>query len=221
MDQFLLVLVAVLAVAAVVFGITVLITGSDVGLAPVEPDGRAVSLPGTRPLLEDDVSRVRFDTSVRGYRMAQVDQALRRTAYDIGYKDELIGVLEAEIVALREGRVDDADALRRTRLAALTPVTSAADADSADPTSSVPAGAAPPAGADPTPSAETDPTRSIGADPTRSVGADPTRSVGASADATDPVVAGIHHLSDAAAVAGPGDGAGRDGASARPADPAG
>ena len=42
--------------------------------------------------------------------MAQVDQALRRAAYDIGYKDELIGVLEAEVTALREGRTEDADA---------------------------------------------------------------------------------------------------------------
>ena len=50
--------------------------------------------------------------------MAQVDQALRRAAYDIGYKDELIGVLEAEVTALREGRARDADVLRRAREAA-------------------------------------------------------------------------------------------------------
>jgi DivIVA domain-containing protein len=80
-----------------------------------------VPLPGTRPLMEADVSAVRFDTGVRGYRMAQVDQALRRAAYDIGYKDELIGVLEAEVTALREGRTSDADTLRRAREAALVP----------------------------------------------------------------------------------------------------
>jgi len=119
MDQFLLVLVAALTVAAVVFGVTVLVTGSDPGLVPVEPDGRAVPLPGTRPLLEQDVTRVRFDTTLRGYRMAQVDQALRRAAYDIGYKDELIEVLQAEVAALREGRIEDADVLRRARDAAL------------------------------------------------------------------------------------------------------
>jgi hypothetical protein len=44
--------------------------------------------------------------------MAQVDQALRRVAYDIGYKVELIGVLEAEVDALREGRTQEADGLR-------------------------------------------------------------------------------------------------------------
>lgn len=114
-------MVVALTVAAVVFGVTVLVTGSDQGLGTVEPDARAVPLPGNRPLLETDVGQVRFDTAVRGYRMGQVDQALRRTAYDIGYKDELIGVLQAEVTALREGRLPDAEALRRAREAALAP----------------------------------------------------------------------------------------------------
>jgi DivIVA domain-containing protein len=119
MGQVLLLLVVALTVAAVVFGVTVLVTGSDPGLADVEPDGRAVPLPGNRPLQESDLSGVRFDTALRGYRMAQVDQALRRTAYDIGYKDELINVLLAEVEALRAGRVEEADGLRRAREAAL------------------------------------------------------------------------------------------------------
>ncbi|MFY1586930.1 DivIVA domain-containing protein [Micromonospora sp. WMMD734] len=114
MGQTLLILVVALTVAAVVFGVTVLISGRD-GLAPAEPDGRAVPLPGGRPLRESDVGALRFDTALRGYRMDQVDQAVRRAGYDIGYKTELIGVLEAEIAALREGRTADADALRRTR----------------------------------------------------------------------------------------------------------
>ncbi|WP_083802305.1 DivIVA domain-containing protein [Micromonospora sp. ATCC 39149] len=115
MGQVLLMLVVALTVAAVVFGVTVLVTGRDPGLAPVEPDGQAVPLPGSRPLRESDVGAVRFDTALRGYRMSQVDQVLRRAAYDIGYKSELIGVLEAEVTALREGRVADADALRQIR----------------------------------------------------------------------------------------------------------
>jgi DivIVA domain-containing protein len=115
MDRVLLLLVVALTVAAVVFGVTVLVTGRDPGLVPAEPDGRAVPLPGARPLREVDVGEVRFDTALRGYRMDQVDQAMRRAAYDIGYKSELIGVLEAEVAALREGRTADADALRRAR----------------------------------------------------------------------------------------------------------
>jgi DivIVA domain-containing protein len=121
MGQFFLILVVALTVAAVVFGVTVLVSGSDTGLTPAEPDGRALPLPASRPLQEGDLGQVRFDTAVRGYRMAQVDQALRRAAYDIGYKEELIGVLEAEVTALREGRTLDADALRRAREAAQAP----------------------------------------------------------------------------------------------------
>ncbi|MEU5786343.1 DivIVA domain-containing protein [Micromonospora purpureochromogenes] len=148
MGQVLLVLVIALTVAAVVFGVTVLVSGRDAGLAPAEPDGRAVPLPGSRPLREADVGEVRFDTALRGYRMAQVDQAMRRAAYDIGYKAELIGVLKAEVAALREGRLADADALRRAREEA------AGDAPAtgpgyADPTSGHAGATATPAGAPP------------------------------------------------------------------------
>ena len=122
MGQLFLFVVVALVVAAIVFGVTVMLGGGDSALTPVEPDGRAVPLPSDRPLGEEDVVRTRFDTAWRGYRMAQVDQALQRAAYDIGYKGELIGVLEAEVTALREGRIADADVLRRAREAAIAPV---------------------------------------------------------------------------------------------------
>ena len=121
MDQLLLFIVVALVVAAIVFGVTVMLSGGDSGLTPVEADGQAVPLPTDRPLDEDDISATKFDTAWRGYRMGQVDQALQRAAYDIGYKGELISVLEAEVIALREGRTADADALRRAREAALAP----------------------------------------------------------------------------------------------------
>src|SRR5690606_26044912 len=121
MGEPLVLLVVALTVAAVIFGAAALITGGDPGLVPAEPDGRAMPLPNDRPLVEEDFAKVRFDLALRGYRMAQVDQALRRAAYDIGYKDELIRVLEAEVAALREGRLADADVLRRAREAAAAP----------------------------------------------------------------------------------------------------
>ncbi|WP_412744485.1 DivIVA domain-containing protein [Krasilnikovia sp. MM14-A1004] len=121
MGQLLLFIVVALVVAAIVFGVTVMVSGGDPGLTRVEPDGRAVPLPSDRPLGEDDIIQTRFDTATRGYRMSQVDQALQRAAYDIGYKSELIGVLEAEVQALREGRIADADVLRRAREAAVAP----------------------------------------------------------------------------------------------------
>jgi DivIVA domain-containing protein len=121
MGQLLLYLAAALVVAAIVFGVTVMLSGGDSGLTPAEPDGRALPLPSDRPLNEEDIIRTRFDVALRGYRMSQVDQALQRAAYDVGYKGELIGVLEAEVLALREGRIGDADVLRRAREAAVAP----------------------------------------------------------------------------------------------------
>jgi DivIVA domain-containing protein len=122
MGQLLLLTIGALVVGAIGFGIAVLISGSDPGLQPVEPDGRAVALPVNRPLVESDFGAARFDTAVRGYRMGQVDTALRRAAYDIGYKQELIGVLEAEVDALRDGRLDEAEKLRSARQAALSAI---------------------------------------------------------------------------------------------------
>lgn len=118
MAQILLLVTVALVVGALVFGVAALATGRDPGLSPAEPDDSARSLPGSRPLLESDISTVRFDTAMRGYRMAQVDAALTRISYDLGYKQELIGALEAEVQALREGRVEDAEVLRKAREAA-------------------------------------------------------------------------------------------------------
>ena len=143
MGQLLLFVVVALVVAAIVFGVTVMVSGGDSGLTPVEPDGKALPLPSDRPLGEEDVFRTRFDTAFRGYRMAQVDQALQRAAYDIGYKTELIGVLEAEVAALREGRTADADVLRRAREAALAPPPAA---PTPAPESAAPAASPTPAG---------------------------------------------------------------------------
>jgi DivIVA domain-containing protein len=141
MATVLLVLVVVLVVAALVYGIVSLLSGEDPGLEPVEPDGRAVPLANDRSLTETDLKTVRFDLAWRGYRMSQVDLVLRRTAYDLGYKDEMIAVLEAEVAALRDGRLEDADLLAKARLAAASPTADRAepvihldlDADEASP----------------------------------------------------------------------------------------
>jgi DivIVA domain-containing protein len=129
MAQLLLLTIGALVVGAIGFGVATLISGSDPGLQPVEPEGRALALPADRPLVESDFGAARFDTALRGYRMAQVDTALRRAAYDIGYKQELIGVLEAEVSALRDGRTDEADKLRAARQAALSAISDRAKGD--------------------------------------------------------------------------------------------
>ncbi|MGC4809509.1 DivIVA domain-containing protein [Micromonospora sp. DT228] len=203
MGQLLLLLVVALTVAAVIFGVTVLVSGRDPGLVPAEPDSQAVALPGTRPLRESDVGAVRFDTALRGYRMAQVDQAMRRAAYDIGYKSELIGVLEAEVTALRAGRTDDADVLRDAREqsairattadAADTAQSDAAESDAAESDaakSPADAGAAPigSTSAGPEPAATSSPADSDGVAsavvPSGGTAADPEQTDGAPADGT-------------------------------------
>jgi DivIVA domain-containing protein len=118
MAQLLLLAAIALVVAALVFGVGALLTGADPGLSPVEPDGVSRGLPGTRPLEEADFATARFDTAMRGYRMAQVDAAMARAAYDVGFKQELIDALRAEVDALRDGRISDADVLRKAREAA-------------------------------------------------------------------------------------------------------
>jgi len=119
MRHWVLLLLLAITVAVIAYLVVWVFTGNDDGVDPEEPDGRAVPLPGSRPLVESDISSLRFDTVARGYRMVQVDAALRRAAYDVGYKQELIDVLEAEVIALRDGRIDDAEALRQARDGAL------------------------------------------------------------------------------------------------------
>jgi DivIVA domain-containing protein len=119
MAHFILIVIGAIVVGVIGFGITWLVAGRDPGLSTIEPDDKAVPLPSTRPLAENDVAGLRFDTTMRGYRMGQVDAALRRAAYDIGYKQELINVLEAENEALRDGRMDDAESLREARSASV------------------------------------------------------------------------------------------------------
>jgi DivIVA domain-containing protein len=66
-------------------------------------------------LAEPDLTALRFDVVLRGYRPDQVDAAITRLGYDVGYKQELIQVLESEVSALRAGRIADAEALREVR----------------------------------------------------------------------------------------------------------
>ena len=115
-----LVSIVMLVVVALAFGVFALLSGDDPGLSPADAD-HALPLPGSRPLAERDVTGLRFDSTMRGYRMDQVDRAIRRTAYDIGYKDEMIAVLEAEVTALREGRTEDAELMRKAREGAAAP----------------------------------------------------------------------------------------------------
>jgi len=200
MVHLLLLLLGALVVGVIAYGVTWVVTGRDGGLDPEEPDGRAVPLPGSRPLTESDIQTVRFDTTLRGYRMDQVDAALRRSAYDLGYKEELIEVLEAELDALRAGRTSEADQLRAARERAQAVSTAAASKPAS--------GTDEPATDDAAPA--DDATTTDGATTPRGTAADGTAAAadGAAADgaATEGDTAGAATDSPAAADARPTDG---------------
>lgn len=117
--EFALVALAVLTAGGLAFAIVALTTGDDPGLTSAAGDDKATQLPADRPLEESDVVDARFDTGLRGYRTTQVDTALARLAYDVGFKDELVRVLAAEVAALRAGREAEADRLAQLRRQAL------------------------------------------------------------------------------------------------------
>ena len=178
MAQFLLLVVIALVVAAIVFGVAALILGMDPGLTAVVPEGESRGFPDDRPLREQDFANVRFDVVLRGYRMSQVDAALSRAAYDIGYKQELIETLEAEAQALWEGRTADAEALRAARQAAAqgpagTATPSPAGLGAAEPSGAGPSAAGPSAAESPAAGSSAAEPDNSGADADQQPDADP------------------------------------------------
>lgn len=84
---------ALLAVAAVLFAATVLATRDQPLLSDAPPDTADLALP-QGPLRADDVAAARFSTTVRGYRMSEVDVVLERLAEALRERDERIAALE-------------------------------------------------------------------------------------------------------------------------------
>ncbi len=100
MADFLLIVVAALVVAGIVFGVVAFALGREPGLSEPEPDSVAEALPA-HPLSADDIDRVRFDVVVRGYRMDQVGALLDRVVGDLRHLQEYVDSLEGELAALR------------------------------------------------------------------------------------------------------------------------
>jgi DivIVA domain-containing protein len=73
------VVVIVLIGMAILAGVGLALSMTDRGLSEEPSDHRDLGLPD-RPLTADDVTRLRFRTGARGYRMQDVDAALERIA---------------------------------------------------------------------------------------------------------------------------------------------
>jgi len=84
---------ALIGVVLVLFAAAVLSTREGPVLADAPPDAVHLALP-PGPLQPEDVTAVRFDMALRGYRMSEVDEVLQRLAGDLRARDERIAALE-------------------------------------------------------------------------------------------------------------------------------
>ena len=100
MADFLLIVVAAVVVAGIVFGIVAFALGREPGLSEPEPDSSSSPLPD-HPLSADDVDQAKFDVVLRGYRMDQVGALIDRVVGDMRQQQDYIDSLEGELVALR------------------------------------------------------------------------------------------------------------------------
>ncbi|MER5933686.1 DivIVA domain-containing protein [Streptomyces sp. NPDC002054] len=92
---FFLLIALVVVVAAVT--LAVVGGGEEAVLPDVEPERVADGLPEHRAVMPADVDALRLPVAPRGYRMAEVDEALARLAAEIAGRDEQIAALEAAL----------------------------------------------------------------------------------------------------------------------------
>ena len=85
----------VLLVAAVLFAVAAVAAGRGGALADPPRDAADTGLPVDRPLRAEDVETLRFGLALRGYRMAQVDEALDRLAAELADRDARLAELES------------------------------------------------------------------------------------------------------------------------------
>ncbi|MFF4748941.1 DivIVA domain-containing protein [Streptomyces sp. NPDC002514] len=89
----------VIALAVVVAAVTLAVVGGGEGspLPEAAPQRLHDPLPADRPVGHADVESLRFPVAVRGYRMADVDDALGRVAAELAERDARIADLESAL----------------------------------------------------------------------------------------------------------------------------
>ncbi|MEV3871247.1 DivIVA domain-containing protein [Streptomyces sp. NPDC049906] len=95
-----------LALVVVVGAVTLAVVGGGEGgpLSSVPPERYAEPLPPDRPVRRADVDALRFPLALRGYRMAEVDEALGRLGAELSERDARIQELEARLAGARAAR---------------------------------------------------------------------------------------------------------------------
>ncbi|WP_037676268.1 DivIVA domain-containing protein [Streptomyces griseus] len=90
----------VIALAVVVAAVTLAVVGGGEGTGPLPeaaPQRLHDPLPVDRPIHRADVDHLRFPLAARGYRMADVDDALNRVAAELAERDARIADLESAL----------------------------------------------------------------------------------------------------------------------------
>ncbi|MFK4143978.1 DivIVA domain-containing protein [Streptomyces sp. NPDC004065] len=94
----------VVALAVVVAAVTLAVVGGGQGTGPLPeaaPERLQDPLPPDRPLGRADVESLRFPMVPRGYRMADVDDALSRLGAELAERDSRIAELESALAGAR------------------------------------------------------------------------------------------------------------------------
>ncbi|MEU0332705.1 DivIVA domain-containing protein [Streptomyces sp. NPDC006193] len=94
-------LVVALAVVVAAVALAVVGGGESGPLPEAAPERLQDPLPADRPVDRADVESLRFPLAPRGYRMADVDDALGRLAAELDERDARIAELEAALAGAR------------------------------------------------------------------------------------------------------------------------
>ncbi|MER5937794.1 MULTISPECIES: DivIVA domain-containing protein [unclassified Streptomyces] len=90
----------VVALAVVVAAVTLAVVGGGEGEGPLPeaaPERLRDPLPPDRPVNRADIESLRFPLTARGYRMADVDDALSRLGAELAERDARIADLESAL----------------------------------------------------------------------------------------------------------------------------
>ncbi|MGV9882656.1 DivIVA domain-containing protein [Streptomyces sp. NPDC003006] len=89
----------VIALVVVVGAVTLAVVGGgeSAALPDAPPERFTDPLPHDRPLRRADVDELRFPTTLRGYHMADVDDALERLGAELAERDSRIAELESAL----------------------------------------------------------------------------------------------------------------------------
>ncbi|MEV0262703.1 DivIVA domain-containing protein [Streptomyces sp. NPDC050617] len=107
-----------IALVVVVGAVTLAVAGGDGdggALSEAEPDRIGDPLPEDRPLHRTDVESLRLPIGLRGYRMAEADDALDRLAAELTERDARIAELEAALAGAQAAAVGGPELLKGER----------------------------------------------------------------------------------------------------------